>query len=821
MKNIFAKLSLILILTSTLNSFPALAENFTDLSSFHKNYQAINYLKDEGILNGYTDNTFRPAQEVTRAEFLKIVMEGSNINLATNDEPLPFSDNPNNWSTPYIKKAYEQGWINGYSDNTFRPHQTITKVESLKILGMVQEWNLPRIVKTELFEDTIRASWYAPYIAYAKENSYLEETGNLFEPTAEMTRANISEVIYRTATSEAIDDDDPDEDEDAPEDDNDAPDNDDEDEDPEEDPTATYISKTFYEDIELSSNLPDIFYKNEVYIIEGEVQKNNINSATIILEGKTNNYYKTFSTDLDGDDFEIAVFFPKTGDYNIGILAGESGTSKAQEITVKSSLPSSENESSGPKTSSLDLEFENDHTYVEFNTDSSSIKKIKFTQNNEKVTYYSRQNKKRIPVSYADFEDFEEGTIIVSVESAELKYQNPLVIDSEFGQEDEESFRVIEHSFSQIETDSITVTPPETYSNKQEISFSGKAEKDLKQKAYVIKPDGFVDTLFLETSTSRNDDDDDDEIVEDGKSFTFSYTPETSGRYILEINDKNSLPVLNHPVYIGSKIPLIPDYFDLNDRNLYDGNLTIEDAREDLLSYINESRDKHDLDPVDLASDLNELAQGHSDDMAENNFFSHVNPDGQSPDQRRTAAGIATPVSENIAKDVEVIFAHWGLMRSASHRKNILTKDWTLVGIGIAENNGYLYISEEFSGSTPNEETLENYEDELLEEINKLRSDNNKEEFTLKNSVNQTAKYVNDKMIDEEASLTEDLLAEASSRYEVSGSYLTFGRVYNLWDPILDSILEENDILSTNWNYLGLNLQLSTDGNLNLILILN
>lgn len=48
--------------------------NFSDVDPAHENYQAINYLQKTGVIQGYDDGTFRPAQLVNRAEAIKIIM---------------------------------------------------------------------------------------------------------------------------------------------------------------------------------------------------------------------------------------------------------------------------------------------------------------------------------------------------------------------------------------------------------------------------------------------------------------------------------------------------------------------------------------------------------------------------------------------------------------------------------------------------------------------------------------------------------------------------------------------------------------------------
>ena len=89
MKDIFQKLFILFVITSL--SIPTTFASFEDVLEGHQNYEAINYLQENNIIQGYEDNTFKPAIKINRVEFLKIILEGSSIEL-NNTENLPFKD---------------------------------------------------------------------------------------------------------------------------------------------------------------------------------------------------------------------------------------------------------------------------------------------------------------------------------------------------------------------------------------------------------------------------------------------------------------------------------------------------------------------------------------------------------------------------------------------------------------------------------------------------------------------------------------------------------------------------------------------------------
>jgi uncharacterized protein YkwD len=105
-----------------------------------------------------------------------------------------------------------------------------------------------------------------------------------------------------------------------------------------------------------------------------------------------------------------------------------------------------------------------------------------------------------------------------------------------------------------------------------------------------------------------------------------------------------------------------------------------------LFDLTNASRVIHGFGVLDWDDQVRVTARKHSADMAENSYFSHTNPEGQSPFDRMAEDDIAFSVAgENLAYgQFSSIFAHEGLMNSLGHRENILKPDFKLLGVGVA-----------------------------------------------------------------------------------------------------------------------------------------
>lgn len=821
-KKTISKSLVLALIAALIGTTTVSAAGFTDVPITHKNYQAINYLKTNEIVNGYIDGTFQPDQSVNRAEFLKIVIEGSNIPTDINEiSAFPDVDN-SAWYAKYVSKAYHEGWINGYPDGSFKPTQTINKVEALKILGKAQSWSLPLNIIDPPFEDTVAGSWYISYLEYAKTHQFLEETRNTFNPGEFMTRAKISEVIYRTIVNAS-----------PPESEiTDQPSKDIELEIPKEKPVGSNlnftpvlqntISSSFFSNVTLNETIPNTFYQDEVYIISGSISGNQ-KSITLILNNIATNVQITQSSEVTNKNFEIPIYFNQAGNYNIGLLPGSSGTSNATTISVIPSIPKETTNLDPPnKATQMGIEFKDDKTTVSFTPDKNTINKIIFTQNNKEKTYISRQSINEIPINYSDFAKFSEGTVSYQIKSAYIESDDPLSISSSFISNNSKTFTATTHQFS-IKGEEINVNVPEKISNNQPISFSGTLDANAELEAFTIKPNGLVDSFNLSTnsptSTYYSN-----TIINAGGSFNFNYNTSTSNStYIVEINNQFGEALLNHPVYVGDIIPLLPDYFDSNERQLYSGALNLNSKRTELLNLINEGREDQGLSPITLANDISDLiAQPHAEDMANKDYFAHVNLENKTPSDRRISAGIQTVVSENIAKDVSIQFAHLELMRSAAHRKNILNPDWTRVGIGIAESEGYLFVVQEFSTNQISAQNLEEHKNELFAAINTKRNENGAAPLTYSQEVEAASNYLNDKAIIDGQTLTQDLFLEALNTSNVSGASEALVRVFNIWNQILTSIVnDEATIINPAWQKVGIDLQLDETGNIHTTLIIN
>lgn len=112
------------------------AKKFKDVSTGTWYNSAVSALTANGIVNGYSDGTFRPEKAVTRAEFLVLALRFSRTPTETAGKY--FSDVPvSHWAANYIQTAVRNGFISGYSDGSFRPDIQITRAEAVTMLNRI------------------------------------------------------------------------------------------------------------------------------------------------------------------------------------------------------------------------------------------------------------------------------------------------------------------------------------------------------------------------------------------------------------------------------------------------------------------------------------------------------------------------------------------------------------------------------------------------------------------------------------------------------------------------------------------------------------
>lgn len=169
---------------------------FSDIPLDSKYSESTKYLASAGVVNGYPDGTFKPDNTVTRAEALKLIFEAGDID--TSKGKLPFDDTKKTeWYTKYLYTAYKKKVVSGYSDNTFRPSDVVSRAEFFKMLFLSMKTKIDKHPDSSPFEDVNVDDWYAPYVIYASEIGIVNSDILRFDPSAGMSRGEVADALYK------------------------------------------------------------------------------------------------------------------------------------------------------------------------------------------------------------------------------------------------------------------------------------------------------------------------------------------------------------------------------------------------------------------------------------------------------------------------------------------------------------------------------------------------------------------------------------------------------------------------------------------------
>lgn len=168
---------------------------FTDLSEEHWAYENITTLVEQGVINGYPDGTYRPEETVTKGEYLKLIMTA---NYSSRFFDMMASDG--HWALPYLFMAREDGILMREIVEV-QLDEPIARIEMAFVLGCadINIKGAEKQVAENIFSDLdVINNYYQEIVLHTVERGLL--TGypdGTFKPMKNMTRAEVATVINR------------------------------------------------------------------------------------------------------------------------------------------------------------------------------------------------------------------------------------------------------------------------------------------------------------------------------------------------------------------------------------------------------------------------------------------------------------------------------------------------------------------------------------------------------------------------------------------------------------------------------------------------
>ena len=171
---------------------------FTDQADIKVDSDVVDTLVSLGVINGYTDGSFKPNDTVTRAEMAKMIYvlrTGNSDASAYNDDYSTFADIKGHWARGYVKYCQSLGIIAGQSATKFAPDQTVTAQEAAKMLLVTLGYDAQKA-------GLVGTTWASKTNALADENGLLEDVNTSF--TGPCPRQYAAQLIYNAIDAATV-----------------------------------------------------------------------------------------------------------------------------------------------------------------------------------------------------------------------------------------------------------------------------------------------------------------------------------------------------------------------------------------------------------------------------------------------------------------------------------------------------------------------------------------------------------------------------------------------------------------------------------------
>ena len=169
--------------------------NINDIKG-HWAESQINSFVSNGHINGYGDGTFKPDNSITRAEFVKIFNKYFGL---TKTSGKAFNDTNTHWAKTEIDIAVTNGVANGVSSTEFQPDEPITREQAAKMISNYLKLDDTNHDKVEKYKDMDQISiWALNSVEGVIELGYMKGyEDNTFRPTNNITRAEAVVTLSR------------------------------------------------------------------------------------------------------------------------------------------------------------------------------------------------------------------------------------------------------------------------------------------------------------------------------------------------------------------------------------------------------------------------------------------------------------------------------------------------------------------------------------------------------------------------------------------------------------------------------------------------
>ncbi len=168
-------------------------DNFFDVPDTYWAKDEIYYAKENNWIEGKTQNMFEPETSLTRAEFATLICRVLGYNVGK--EETIYMDVNNHWASGYINVVSKAGIMNGYGNGIFKPDENITREETIKVLSYLINDKYELGLE---FTDVLKTRWSYKFIEKMSGLGLVKGYENgYFMPENPIKRSEIITILYR------------------------------------------------------------------------------------------------------------------------------------------------------------------------------------------------------------------------------------------------------------------------------------------------------------------------------------------------------------------------------------------------------------------------------------------------------------------------------------------------------------------------------------------------------------------------------------------------------------------------------------------------
>ena len=447
--------------------------------------------------------------------------------------------------------------------------------------------------------------------------------------------------------------------------------------------SVVMLVKDFFPNITMRRNFPRKYLQGSVINFSGRTKDLGHKKITVFLqqiEGKKKiGEQIKYSGKISGKNFSFPVIFDKAGTFFIGVVLDNEKKSRTETIEI---VDKKDYRKFAPSEKVFLAKFavrvlpEESTVFFDLqDTEPTDLYKFVFSQKNrQRKTLYVYGGIKTLPLKYDFFADFDEfKNLAVDMFAAESQDGRLDTQISAWKKVDFKNFQ-IEQAFPDTENDKIKIKNFARYFRELEkTTFNGEISREtvLEPEVFITLPNGKISSSKIRFNPTKTE-------------FWFDVNPRDFGRYVIEINSNKGEILFNRAIYFSPKV-ILP--IRQEERVKLTGT-----SRANVRFWVNSVRQEAGKKALASSLKLDDFAQKYAQQMAEQNFISHISPTEGTFANRIKRAGLNGEFGENLSFGTTLELALQGLKNSASHYQNMTSIRWRKVGIGLAKSHKGWYV---------------------------------------------------------------------------------------------------------------------------------